>query len=132
MSETGRPRKYKSPEEFDAKVDEYVEQCIEDGEPILWTGMALHLGFYGRAEMDNYMGYDGFSNSVKRAKAIVEMGYEKLLALGGGSGPIFALKNFGWVDKQEIDHSSPDGSMSPGEVSITVTKQDIKDVLDMM
>jgi hypothetical protein len=94
--------------------------------------MALHLGFYGRQEMDNYMGYDGFSDSVKRAKAIVEMGYEKLLALGGGSGPIFALKNFGWVDKQEIDHSSPDGSMSPGEVNITVTKQDIKDVLDMM
>lgn len=110
----GRPRKYESPDVFDAKVDEFVELCKANDEPVSWTGMALHLGFYGRAEMDNYAEYDGFSNSVKRAKAIVERSYEVGTAKGviPAAMGIFALKNMKWTDRQELDHTSSDGSMS--------------------
>ena len=99
----GRPRKYKSPEEFDAKVNEYVEQCRRDEEPMTWTGLALYLGFCCRADIDNYLKYDGFSYSVKRAKALVECSYEKRLSQGNPTGAIFALKNFGWTDSQHVN-----------------------------
>lgn len=99
----GRPRKYKSPEEFDAKVNEYVEQCRRDEEPMTWTGLALFMGFAGRVCIDEYLEYEGFSYSVKRAKTIVENAYEKRLHSGNAAGPIFALKNFGWTDSQHVN-----------------------------
>ena len=125
---TGRPRHYKSPAEFDEAVDLYVEHCKDsDGEePIMWTGLALFMGFSGRAEIDNYLKYDGFSNSVKRAKTIVEAAYEKRLVKDGGAAPIFALKNFGWTDKQELDHTSSDKSMSPMSLHEFYNQADIK------
>lgn len=101
----GRPRKIATPEEFDAKVDEFVALCEVKEEPITWTGMALHLGFYSRGEMDNYLEYDGFSNSVKRAKMIVENTYEKRMHGNSPTGAIFVLKNMNWKDKTETEIS---------------------------
>ena len=118
MSETekrpvGRPRLYQSPEDFDTKVVEYHEYCKEVGEPVTWTGLALYLGFSSRQSIDEYQKYEGFSDSVKRAKSLVEWHYEMRLCGSSPTGAIFALKNFGWVDKQEVDHRSGDGSMTP-------------------
>ena len=102
----GRPRIIKSPEEMDRLVDNYIKMCREAGEPILLTGMILSLGLSSRESFDEYINYDGFSDSVKRAKMIIEMEYEKRLnTASAAAGPIFALKNFGWRDKQEIQHS---------------------------
>lgn len=103
----GRPRKYDSPEEFDAMVDNYYQHCRSTGEPITWTGLALYLGFSSRQAIDEYQKYDGFYDSVKRAKSLVEYGYERLLHAGkNAAAPIFALKNFGWTDKAEEDNKS--------------------------
>lgn len=109
----GRPRLFASPEEFDAKVMAYQAHCKETGEPVTWTGLALFMGFSSRASIDEYLKYDGFSYSVKRAKAFVEYEYEKRLCSDKPTGAIFALKNFGWDDKTQLDHSSSDGSMTP-------------------
>lgn len=98
---TGRPRLYATPEEFDAKVREYQVYCEAKEEPITWTGLALYLGFSSRQSIDEYQKYDGFSDSVKRAKSLVEYSYEKNLHRPGCTGSIFALKNFGWSDKEE-------------------------------
>lgn len=46
-----------------------------------------------------------FTHTIKRARAFMEKEYEKLLRAGNCTGAIFALKNFGWTDKQEIEHS---------------------------
>lgn len=105
----GRPRLYKTPEDFDAKVDEYYHFCKESEEPVTWTGLALFLGFSSRKSIDEYEKYDGFSHSVKRAKLLVEWAYEKRTLGNNAAGPIFVLKNMGWSDKQEIDHRTPDG-----------------------
>lgn len=109
----GRPRLYNSPEEFSAKVDEYLAVCKEDEEPITWTGLALYLGFSSRQSIDEYQKYDGFSDAVKRAKMFVEQAYEKRVLGNNAAGPIFVLKNMGWSDRQELDHRSGDGSMTP-------------------
>lgn len=116
----GRPRLYDSPQAFDAAVDAYYQACRENKEPITWTGMALHMGFSSRQSIDEYQNYDGFSYSVKRAKLLVEYAYEKRLMDKNAAGPIFVLKNMGWSDKQNIDHTSSDGTMSPQPVTWTI------------
>ncbi len=126
MDKGGRPRKYKTPEELNDKVDEYVAVCKAEEEPITWTGMALHLGFYGRQEMDNYQNYDGFSDTVKRAKAIVQNAYEKRLAGNSPTGAIFALKNMGWSDKHETAITGGDG----GPLQVQEVKRVIIDADD--
>jgi len=108
----GRPRSIESPEQFDALVDEYVEQCEEKDVPVTLTGMILHLGLSSRQSLDRYQQYDGFSDCVKRAKLYVELAYEMRLNGDKPTGAIFALKNLGWRDRVEQDHTSSDGSLS--------------------
>lgn len=98
-----RPRKIKSPEELDRKVDEYIEECRREEEPITWTGMALALGFHGHDELNNYKDYEGFSGPIKRAKILVEREYEKRLHGNNPTGAISALKNMGWSDRTDVD-----------------------------
>ena len=102
-NQVGRPRVFKTPEQFDAKVYEYQSWCKETKEPVTWTGLALFLGFSSRQSIDEYLKYDGFSDSVKRAKTFVEWHYEMKLHSNNSTGSIFALKNFGWTDKASED-----------------------------
>lgn len=101
----GRPLKFKNPEEFEAKAKDYFDNTPLDEWTI--TGLALALDTTRETLMD-YEERDEFSDAVKRAKLRVEMSYEKSLRKRGGAGDIFGLKNFGWKDKQEIDHGGAD------------------------
>jgi len=112
-----RPRKYKSPEDFDAMVDYYVASCQAENRPITWTGLVLALGFCSRSALDRYADRDGFGYSVKRAKLLVQAAYELRLHGNNVTGSIFALKAMGWSDKTALELTSPDGSMSPKEGS---------------
>lgn len=125
----GRPRKISSPEEFDAGVDEYVALCRERNEPILLLGMCLHLGLYGKEALYEYGAYEGYSQSVKRARAIIEHEYEKRLNTNNAAaGPIFALKNFGWRDQQQLDVTSKNETAVTAKVTSTV-ELDFSDVV---
>ena len=104
----GRPRIIQSPEEFDRRVDAYLEACRPKGEDdpgdvVTMTGMVLALGFCGRDALDDYAKRDGFSLSVKRARALIEHAYERKLDRDKCTGAIFALKNMGWSDRTEVD-----------------------------
>lgn len=110
MSDTkrpvGRPRIITTPEEFDERVDAYITWCRANKEPVLLTGIILALGFTNKDTFYNYETYPEFFDSVKRARLLVEMEYEKrLCTLPSATGPIFALKNFGWRDKVENEVS---------------------------
>jgi DNA-packaging protein gp3 len=135
----GQPPKYATAEELQAKCDEYfkyikgefkiidqtyqdekgntkiekVEVCTRPPESPAITGLALFLGFESRQSVYDYEKNGLFSYTIKRNRLKVEHEYEKALLSRNSTGAIFALKNFGWSDKQEIDHKSTDGSMSP-------------------
>lgn len=97
----GRPRKYATPEQMQAAIDEYFDT---EEEPTV-TGLALHLGFTTRDALYSYHGYGTeFSDIVKRARLRVECRYEKNLSHKGlhAAGSIFALKNMGWKDSQSV------------------------------
>lgn len=101
----GRPPIISTPEEFDAAVDAYVLKCNKLREPVTLSGLALALGYCERQALDEVAKRDGFSLPVKRAKLLVEAAYERRLAGPNAAGPIFALKNFGWKDRQEHELS---------------------------
>jgi hypothetical protein len=98
----GRPRLFSSPDEFDRLVDLYIASCQDTDKPkaITLTGMVLALGFTSKQGFYEYENYEGFSDSVKRARLLVEQEYENRLVVGSNAAAsIFALKNFGWADK---------------------------------
>lgn len=127
----GRPRIIASPEQFDERVDNYIEMCqkSEPPQPLTLTGLILALGLGSRESLDNYMDYPEYFDSVKRAKMLIEHEYEKRLVNGtNAAAPIFALKNFGWSDKQEIDTRHSGGI----KLDVQGFKQAAKEVLEKL
>lgn len=112
----GRPPKYKTPEEMQKLIDDYFDNpptkdvLIGDKlRPIpclTITGLCLHIGFSSRNQFYEYEKNAEFKDTIKKARLRIENDYEMGLKTGqNNSGNIFALKNFGWKDKQEVEQS---------------------------
>lgn len=103
MSENkrGRPLKFKTAKALQEAIDKYFEDCEGTGEPLTVTGLALALDTTRETLMDYQEKDGGYSDAVKRAKLRIENAYEKRLIGRGNGGDIFALKQFGWTDRQE-------------------------------
>lgn len=101
-SKAGHPPKFKTPEELQDKIDEYLKYIKEEKSFTTITGLALYLGFESRQSLYDYEKKEEYSYIIKRAKLFVELGYELSLREGSPTGAIFALKNMGWADKQEV------------------------------
>ena len=106
----GRPLKFKSSEEVKEKALRYFEECKEKNEPLTITGLAIALGTFRVVLLDYGNGlYDKidkeFSSTIKMLKQIVENYAEKRLFSNTPVGAIFALKNYKWTDRVEIDQN---------------------------
>lgn len=111
----GRPPKYKTAEELQGEIRKYFDGgydfkkvVTKEGDvievPVITiTGLVLFLGFCDRAAFYDYEKKKEFRHTIKRARTFIEAEYEKILQLTGNTGAIFALKNFGWTDRQEIE-----------------------------
>ena len=99
----GRPPIWDDPEAFEKKVDEY----FATQENPTWSGLALYMGFERRKSLHEYGTKEQFSYPVKKALIRIEQMYEQNLVKQNAAGSIFALKNFGWKDSQEIKHDIP-------------------------
>lgn len=115
----GRPRKFKSPEELKESIEEYLNETPRDEWTITGLALALDtsrkvlLDYENMEENDLYSDIEEddrafFSNTIKKAKELIENSYEIDLKKSGRTGTIFALKNFGWKDSQQIDHTTKD------------------------
>lgn len=129
----GRPPIYDNVEDMIVKIDEYFDSCepiplVIDGEvklhpktdEVLYTkpdyptqeGLALYLGYASKQSLyDNDKG--DFSYPIKRAKTRI---CERAVQFGMRDEiptalAIFIMKNFGYTDKMDIQHS---GEMSIG------------------
>jgi len=109
----GQPPKYKDEEELQNKIDSYFKSLVistdESGnemcKPATICGLAYHLGFESRQSIYDYKKNDRYSYAIKRALLFIESLYEEGLQGRSPAGCIFALKNRGWTDKQELDHN---------------------------
>lgn len=130
----GRPPMFENKEDLEAKVEEYFEHIKgewhweagsdEDGKPVdekVWdrlpepctiTGLCLFLGFESRQSFHDYGNKKEFSYTIKRARLRIENEYEKSLHYSKSPvAQIFALKNLGWSDKQEIEQTNKNGDL---------------------
>jgi hypothetical protein len=96
----GRPLKFTSVEEVESVVDTYFKENPEDEWTV--TGLCLALDCT-RDTLITYGKKEDFFDTIKRAKLKIHNAYEKDLRKKGRSGDIFALKNFGWTDKSEVE-----------------------------
>ena len=106
----GRPPYYDNVEDLQKGIEDFFDK--EKEHPTV-TGLAIHLGFTTRQALINYEEKPEFVDTIKKAKLFIEQSYEKGLLKGKNPiGYIFALKNFGWSDRQEIKHEGlPEGPM---------------------
>jgi hypothetical protein len=106
----GSPPKYKTPEELQLKIDEFINnpptisQKTRDGETcevpsLTITGLCWFLGFESRQSFYDYGKKPEFSYTIKRAKLYIESKYEEGLRFPNCTGSIFVLKCMGWDDK---------------------------------
>jgi hypothetical protein len=98
----GRPAHFETPEEMAKAIQAVFDNPDFD---FTITGLAFDLGFADRQSLYDYEKRDGFSCIVKKARLAVERAYEAKLSGNTVTGAIFALKNMGWKDKQEIEQS---------------------------
>ena len=117
----GRPLKFKSPEELEAKIEEYYQWANDNKKHITVSGLAWYLdinrhtllNYENSLDNDSLKSVDDevklkFIATIKRAKARIEMECEEgLYHKESVVGTIFALKNnYNYVDKQEIVQES--------------------------
>ena len=103
MANNGRPLKFKTDQDLALKIAGYFNDTPKDEWTI--TGLALALDT-SRQTLLNYEEKEEFFDTIKKAKLMVENGYEIDLKKHGRTGTIFALKNFDWKDKTEQDITS--------------------------
>lgn len=99
-------------EEIQNKIDLYFESLVhetKDGttyDDPTFSGLALALGYTSRQSLwENSKSNKPISLPLKRAMLRIEESYEKGLRFQTCTGAIFALKNRGWADKSEVEHS---------------------------
>jgi hypothetical protein len=102
----GRPALYSNPNDLERMADNYFSKCEEDQINLTITGLCLYLGFESKQSFYDYEKRDGFSYCIRKLRMRIENAYEQHLHGPGCVGSIFALKNFDWTDKQEIDHKN--------------------------
>jgi hypothetical protein len=101
----GRPLKYKSVKTMQKDIDKYFADCDKRERPYTVSGLAYALDTC-RQTLLNYEENPEFMDTIKRAKAKIELFNEEMLYNKEVSttGVIFNLKNnYGWKDKQEIE-----------------------------
>jgi len=127
MSKT-KPLIISTPEEFQEKVKDFFEMCLEHDKPATASGLAYALGFSSRQSLYDYRQREEFKSAVDRAMLFIESGYEMQMAMGRGDGGIvFALKNFGWTDKTQQEISGPNGGAQEHSWQVEFINAETKD-----
>lgn len=100
----GRPPKYNNPKKLEKIINNYF---LEEDKPTL-TGLAIYLGM-SRETLNQYKNKDMFSDIIKKAREKVMAIYEeKMIYANNPTGVIFALKNMGWKDRQDVTTNDKD------------------------
>jgi hypothetical protein len=113
MAFVGRPPIYNSVEEIMPLLEAWAERIKSKEEVPTVTGLTLALGFADKSTLYDYAKKEEFSHPIKRALTIVELGYETALKDSNAAGSIFALKNMGWKDKSDLNHTNNGQSFQP-------------------
>jgi len=102
--------KFTNADDIYTKGMKYINKVLANNEHLTFTGLCIALGTC-RDTLNEYCKgvYDTdtqvYSDSVKRLKVHVENYAEGRLFENNCTGAIFALKNYGWHDKTEVENT---------------------------
>jgi hypothetical protein len=127
-NEVGRPTSYSA--EVQAAADAYVDGGFMDCGDIVPSraGLAITLGL-SRNTLTNWQKIPEFLSTLDRLNFL----QERISLNGGLKGDLnstivkLLLANHGYSDKQDIAHTSPDGSMSPTRIELVAPSDHSKD-----
>jgi len=102
----GRPLKFSSVVDLQLQIEDYFANTPINTQTI--TGLAVHLDT-SRETLCNYEANDQFFDTIKKAKDKIEHAYEMRGLQVGNAFDIFRLKNMGWKDKHETEHTGANG-----------------------
>lgn len=110
MLKVGRPLKRKTVDEIKPLIEKYFNETPISEWTITWLALALDTSRLTLIEYckrwENWEVDIEFSNTIRRAKDMVEHSYELDLKKRWHIWSIFALKNFDWVDKQVTENTN--------------------------
>lgn len=117
------------PTDFTPELGEEILTRMEQG--LSLAASAADLNVHRQRVYEWVERHPEFADTVKLAQAKRQLFLERRL-LTADVGPvvtstIFALKNAGaedWREKQEVDHTSSDGSMSPTRIELVAPGHD--------
>jgi hypothetical protein len=117
---------FKTDKDLKDAIQAYLDEIEGKEKKPTITGLAYHLGFADRRSFYDYENNPEHSYTIKRARTYIESTYEEQLRGNNVTGAIFALKNFGWRDKQELEHTGADGNPIENKwtVEIVDTRKD--------
>ena len=101
----GQPPKFETVEDLEECIENYKEYLKENHKPPTIAGLAYFTGIE-RQTIYNYKKKDEFFDTIKQFRDWIIMNYEEYSITNSSvAGVIFLLKNYGYTDKQEIEHS---------------------------
>ena len=119
VGNSGRAKKYTTPEELQTAIDAYYKDCNTREVPYTIEGLAYALDFIDRTSLLNYekaKGYEEFFVTVARAKAFVLRCKMEYGIKGDYNAAILKfdlINNHGMKDKSEQDITSGGEKISP-------------------
>jgi len=121
---TGRPRKFKDAKELLILGMKYIDKLTKEDKHLTYTGLCIALGTTKEVLKTYEDGkYDTeeqiFSCSVKELKLHCEQYAENRLFENNPTGAIFALKNYGWKDRQDIESINVNHNLNQDISSMT-------------
>lgn len=120
--------KYTSAKEMELVINKYFADTPED--MVTLSGLCIALGIQ-KSTLYHYANMEPFQEIVNMARLCIEHSYEMSLRKNGRTGDIFALKNFGWSDKQDVDiNASVEDSTVVVKV-VSPTNEDIERVKNL-
>lgn len=98
----GRPVKFENPQELQELIQKYLDNTNEERLTLTWLCIAC---WTNKETLSDYEKKEEFRAIIREAKMHIENSYEISLRENGRTWDIFALKNFWWKDKSEVENS---------------------------
>lgn len=117
-----------TPEEMEAKIDEYMTNCDESKKPRTVAGLCVHLGMIKQSLSAYENGERGeeYIDIVKFGKLRIEADKNEKMLIGDyvAAPAIFDLKhNHGWTDQHQVETTHKGDHENPIQIQHTMRPQ---------
>lgn len=132
MAGVGRPLKFKTPEDLEDKINEFLIACNVKGITPTKGQLALYLDTT-RETLSEYEEKEEYVDALKRIYLIIEENWVQKLTGQAVTGTIFYLKNAyskNWREKSEQDITSGGKPFVPIYGSLSIKKSNEEDKVE--